>query len=87
MSLHNSHGFQYVKQLQINNESLRLEINRLKDLLEKSEDMRKKQKEVIKFIEDQLKECRKNYKAQKAISEATKKGMKWNEEIKNGQQR
>lgn len=39
-------------------------------------------KEMIKFHGEQLEECRENYKAQKAISEATKKGTKWGEEIK-----
>lgn len=43
----------------------------------------KELKEMIKFYGEQLEECRENYKAQKAISEAAKKGTKWGEEIKH----
>jgi len=76
-------GLEQIKHLERLVASKDIEIAELKKKLYNAGVIIKEKNEMITFYGDQLKECRKNNKAQKAISEAAKEGMKWSEEIKH----
>jgi len=77
-------GLEQIKHLERLVKSKDIEITELKKKLYNAGVIIKDKNEMIEFYGEQLKECKKNYQAQKAISEATEKGMKWSEEIKHG---
>ena len=77
-------GLEQIKHLERLVASKDIEISELKKKLYNASVIIREKNEMIEFYGDQLKECKKNYKAQKAISEAVKEGMKWSEEIKHG---
>ena len=77
-------GLEQVKHLERLVKSKDIEISELKKKLYNAGVIIREKNEMITFYGEQLKECRKNNKAQKEISEASKEGMKWSEEIKHG---
>ena len=77
-------GLEQVKHLERLVKSKDIEISELKKKLYNAGVIIREKNEMITFYGEQLKECRKNNKAQKEISEASKECMKWSEEIKHG---
>ena len=76
-------GLEQIKHLERLVASKDIEITELKKKLYNAGVIIKEKNNMIEFYGEQLKECRKNYKEQVAMTEATKKGMRWHEELKH----